>query len=315
MLFKLNRFLQRGMPILTPLSIVFGVFLEDIGSQLLFMVPWIFAFMTFASSLNMNLSGVKSFTKFPGAILIVLAVLHIAMPIVAYIVSIVLFDDPLLTAGFVLAVAIPTGVTSFIWVNICNGHRALCLSIILIDTMLSPIMIPALLKVFVGKTVELDTTSLMLDLVWMIVLPSIAGVLINELTKGGVEKTWSKTLAPFSKLAVLAVVMINGSAIAPYVKNLSWEIAGIIVIVFGLARFGYVLCFVLGRFFWKDTSVVTTFVLTGGMRNIAVGVVVATTYFPAKTVMPVVFGMLFQQVLASQVSRILIKQQGEISTP
>lgn len=295
------------MPILTPLSLVIGVLLEDIGEQLLFLVPWIFAFMTFAGSLSMNFEGIKSVKKYPGAILITIAFLHILMPIWAYIVSTVIFDDHLLTIGFVLAVALPTGVTSFIWVSICRGHLALCLSIILIDTLISPCVIPALLHVVVGQTIEIDTTSIILDLLWMIVLPSFVGVLLNEWTKGKIEETVGKKLAPFSKLCLFGIVMINSSAIAPYVKNITWELVGVVLVVFALAVSGYAFCLVLGHFLWKDTSITTTFVFTGGMRNIAVGVVIATTYFPAKTVMPVVFGMLFQQVLASFFSKVMEK--------
>ena len=52
-----------------------------------------------------------------------------------------------------------------------------------------------------------------------------------------------------------------------------------------------------------------TLVFTGGMRNIALGVIIATTYFPSKVAMPVVFGMLFQQVLASVFSKVIQKVQ------
>lgn len=309
MLNSLNKRLQQWMPILTPLSLVIGVLLDGIVEQLLFLVPLLFAFMTFAGSLNMNFKGIKSFTKYPITILITIAFLHIAMPLWAYFVSTFIFHDEYLTMGFVLAVAVPTGITSFIWVSICRGHLALCLAIILIDTLISPFVIPALLHLFMGQTIELATTSLMLDLLWMIVLPSIAGVLLNEFTKGKVEKTLSKTLAPFSKLCLFAVVMINSSAISPYVKNLSWQLAGVVFVVFFLAFSGYAICLVLGHFLWKDLDVITTFVFTGGMRNIAVGVVIATTYFPAKTIMPVVFGMLFQQVLASFFSKVMERYQ------
>ena len=304
---SLNIRLQKLMPILTPLSLVIGVLLEDIGGQLLFLVPWIFAFMTFAGSLSMNLEGIKSIKKYPGTILITIAFLHILMPIWAYLVSTIIFHDELLTIGFVLAVALPTGITSFIWVSICRGHLALCLAIILIDTLLSPLVIPALLHIVVGQTIEMDTTALILDLLWMIVLPSIAGILLNEWTKGNIEVTVGKKLAPFSKLCLFGIVMINSSAIAPYVKNITWELVGVVLVVFALAVSGYAICLVLGHFLWKDTSITTTFVFTGGMRNIAVGVVIATTYFPAKTVMPVVFGMLFQQVLASFFSKVIEK--------
>lgn len=295
------------MPILTPASLIVGVLLEDIGGQLVFLVPWIFAFMTFASSLSLNFLGLKSFTKYPWVILITIVFLHIVMPIWAYFLSTVIFDDYLLTIGFVLSVAVPTGVSSFIWISICRGHLALGLSIILIDTLLSPIVMPLLVKLVVGKTIDIDVASLMLDLLWMIVIPSIVAVLLNEYTKGKIQRTLGKTLAPFQKISIFCIVGINASIIAPYIKNITWEIAGVIGVVFLIAVSGYALCLIVGHLIWKDPLIVTTFVFTGGMRNIAVGVVIASAYFPSKVVMPVVFGMLFQQVLASQFSRIIEK--------
>lgn len=307
MLVNLNHRLQKLMPILTPLSVIVGVLLGNVGEHLLFLVPWLFAFMTFASSLSMNFQGLSSFTKYPRVILITIAFLHILMPIWAYFVSTVLFDDHLLTIGFVLSVAVPTGVTSFIWVSICRGNLTLCLSIILIDTILSPIVIPLLIHLVVGQKIEINTLSIMLDLLWMIVVPSIVAVLLNEWTKGKINLTLGKTLAPFQKLSLFLIVMINSSVIAPYLKNLTWETLRVIVVVLLLATSGYVICLVLGHYLFKNLELITTVVFTGGMRNISAGVVIASTYFPPKVVMPVVFGMLFQQILASQFSRVIEK--------
>lgn len=296
------------MPILTPLSLIVGVLLDDIGDYFYFLLPWIFAFMTFASSLSLNFKGLKSFTKYPLVILFTIAFLHILMPIWAYFVSEVLFNDHLLTIGFILSVAVPTGVTSFIWVSICRGHLSLCLSIILIDTLLSPIIIPLLIKIIVGQSIEINMSSLMLDLLWMIVLPSIVGMLLNEWTKGKIEESLGNKLAPFSKISVFCIVLINGSVIAPYFHNISWMIVAVIIVVFLISISGYAFCLIVGHFlFKKDYSIITTVMFTGGMRNIALGVVVASTYFPAKVVAPVVFGMLFQQVLASQFGKLVEK--------
>lgn len=316
MLDRLNKRLQRLMPILTPASLIVGVLIGDIGGHFVFLVPWIFAFMTFAGSLSMNFKGFTSFTKYPFVIISAIAFLHIVMPIWAYFVSTMVFNDHLLTIGFILSVAVPTGVTSFIWITISRGHLALGLSIILIDTLLAPIVMPTLIHIVVGKAIQIDTASIMLDLLWMIVLPSIVGVLLNEFTKGKITNTLGRTLAPFSKMSVFFIVLINSSVIAPYMKHLTWELVGVIVVVLFVAVSGYTMSFLIGHFLWKkDTSIVTTFIFTGGMRNIAVGVVVASTYFPAKVVMPVVFGMLFQQVLASFFSRIVEKYKGRVDSP
>ena len=297
------------MAVLTPLSLVLGVFLEDVGGCLLFLVPWLFAFMTFSSSLSMKLSDIKVFTKYHKTILFSIAFLHILMPIWAYFLSIIVFDDHLLTIGYVLSVAVPTGVTSVIWVNMCKGHIPLSLSIVLIDTLLSPIIMPYLLHLIVGESIAIDTTSIIIDLVWMIVLPSIVGIALNELSKGSIQNTLGKYLAPFSKLSLFGVIMINSSAVAPFLKDINWELFGVVFFVLILSISGYTFAMLLGRFIWKDTSILTTLVFIGGMRNIAVGVIVATTYFPAKVAMPVVFGMLFQQVLASLFSKVIQKKQ------
>ncbi|PIC82630.1 bile acid:sodium symporter family protein [Sporosarcina sp. P1] len=301
---SLNIFLQRWIAILTPLSLVFGVLFHQVGEQLLFIVSWLFAFMTFVGSLGMNVKEVRMVRKYPAVVLASITFLHIVMPAWAYFLSIIFFDNHLLTVGFVLAVAIPTGVTSVIWVTISKGNLPLCLSIILIDTLLAPIILPAILYFVVGESVTIDTMSLILNLLWMIVLPTILGITLNELSKGSVQKKWGPRLAPFSKLSLFAIIAINSSAVAPYVQKVSFELAGVIALVLFIALTGYASALWIGHVLWKDPVIATTFMFVGGMRNIATGVVIATTFFPAKVVMPIVFGMLFQQVLASVYNKV-----------
>lgn len=308
MLNRLNIRLQSLMPILTPLCVVLGVIFQDIGGQLLFIVPWLFAFMTFASSLNMKFKDVKIFAKYPGAILFIIAFLHILMPLWAYMLSTIIYDDNLLTIGFVISVAVPTGVTSLLWISITRGNFPLGLSIILIDTLLAPLLLPILLKLIVGEAVAIDTSSIVFDLLWMIVLPSILGILFHEFRRGNVQAL-SKRLSLFSKLSIFAIVMINSSAVAPYLTNITWELVGIILGVFLLAGSGYAIALVLGHLLFRNTEVVTTLVFMGGMRNIPVGIIIAVTYFPPKVAMPVVFGMLFQQVLAALFSKVVVSYQ------
>lgn len=308
---SLNQFIQRWMPVLTPLSLVIGVLLEKIGTHFLFLVPILFAVMTFISSLNLKFRDIKVFKQYPKTILSMIAFLHILMPLWAFILAELIFDDRLLTIGFLISVAVPTGVTSVIWVTISKGNLPLSLAIILIDTLLAPILMPLILHLVVGESISLNTPALIFDLIWMIVLPSILGILVNEWTKGKLFEQYGKPMSLISKLCLFAIIMINSSAIAPYVKTIDWELAKVIAVVLFLAVSGYVFSLLLGRLFWKSEADQATFVFNGGMRNIAVGVVIATTYFPSKVAMPVVFGMLFQQVLASIFYKI-IRRNSEI---
>lgn len=303
----LNQFIQRWMPVLTPLSLVIGVLLEKIGTHLLFLVPILFAIMTFISSLNLKFRDIKVFKQYPKTILFIIAFLHILMPLWAFLLAELMFDDRLLTIGFLISVAVPTGVTSVIWVTISKGNLPLSLAIILIDTLLAPILMPLILHLVVGESIALNTPALIFDLIWMIVLPSLLGIIVNEWTKGKLFEQYGKPFSLISKLCLFGIIMINSSAIAPYVKTIDLELAKVIAVVLFLAVSGYVISLVLGRLFWKSEADQATFVFNGGMRNIAVGVVIATTYFPSKVAMPVVFGMLFQQVLASVFYKIIRK--------
>jgi predicted Na+-dependent transporter len=305
---SLNKQLQKLIPILTPLSVVIGILLQDIGGKLFFLVPWLFAFMTFAGSLSMKFKDVKVFSRYPTGILFGIAFLHIIMPFWAYFLSTIIFHNHLLTIGFVISVAIPTGVTSLIWINMCKGNFPLGLSIILIDTLLAPFILPALLNIFVGETIAINTASIVFDLLWMIVLPSVIGILVNECKKGNIQE-FSKKLAPFSKLSLFAVVIINSSAVAPYLTEITWELVAIILVVFFLAGSAYAIALVICHLLFKDTRIVTTLVFISGMRNIPIGIIIAISYFPTKVAMPVVFCMLFQQILAALFAKVLEKYQ------
>lgn len=304
MLNLLNSFFLRWMPILTPVCLIIGVILENLGKHLLIIIPLLFAFMTFASSLTMNFNDIKGIRKYPKIILGSIVFLHILMPIWAYYLSTWLFHDHLLMIGFVLSVAVPTGVTSVIWVSISKGNISLCLSIILLDTLLAPVIMPLIIHLVAGESIHVNTVSLIGSLLWMIVLPSIFGVCLNEWTKGRIQKKWTPILAPFSKISLFLIVLINSSAIAPYIKNINFELFKVVMTVFLLATSGYIIALLLIHFGSKSMANRATFLFTGGMRNISVGVVIATSYFPIKVAMPVVFGMLFQQVLAAVFSKV-----------
>lgn len=116
--------------------------------------------------------------------MVTLLILHLLMPLLAFGTGTWLFpDNPFYVTGLVLAFVIPTGVTSLIWVTIYRGNIVLTLSIILLDTLLSPIIVPAVLKWLVGSSVEMDVLAIMKGLLWMIVIPSRIGMGFNQWMK------------------------------------------------------------------------------------------------------------------------------------
>lgn len=288
------------MPLITPSSVVIGIMLADYFNSYTFLVPWIFAFMTFAGSLSSNFASLKRVMLHPFPIFLALLILHVIMPIWAWGMGHIAFQGDMYTiTGLILAALIPTGITSFIWVSIYKGNLALTLSIILIDTFLSPFIVPYSLALIIGEHVDMDVWGMMKGLLGMVVIPSLLGMVLNQITKGKIDKKWSAPLAPFSKVGLALVVMINSSAIAPYITNFSVKLIFIAIVVLVLSASGYLISWIIGKLLRWEKEEIVALMYTGGMRNISAGAVIAVTYFPAQVAVPVVIGMLFQQVLAS----------------
>ncbi len=300
MLQRMNYYLEKALPFMTPASVIIGVLLSKYFIHYTFLVPWIFALITFNGSLKSNFKSLKQVIAHPLPMLITLCILHIIMPIWAFSLGHLIFPGDIFTiTGLVLAVVIPTGVTSMIWVSIYSGNTVLALAIIIIDTILSPFLVPFSISIFTGSSIDIDIWSMMSGLITMIVIPSIIAMVLNQATKGKVATVWTPRLAPFAKIAVAIVVMLNSSKIAPYVMNINSELILTALTVFVIAASGYFISWYIGKLLkWnKENTITLTF--TGGMRNISAGAVIAVTYFPSAVAVPVILGMLFQQMLAS----------------
>lgn len=288
------------MPFITPASVVIGVLLAAYLQELAFLIPWIFAFMTFSGSLSSNFRSLQHAISRPLPILLTMIILHIIMPIWAWSIGSLTFTGDILTiTGLILGMVIPTGITSFLWVSIYKGNIALTLSIILIDTLLSPFIVPLTLSFFVGTEVEMDVWNMMKGLIGMVVIPSILGMSLNQITNGKIKENLGPRLAPFSKISLGLVVMINGAVVAPFLSNVNVKLVNIGIVVFLIAFSGYLFAFTIGKLLKLDKETIITLTFTGGMRNISAGAVIAVSYFPPAVAVPVVLAMLFQQVLAS----------------
>ncbi|MDD9268381.1 bile acid:sodium symporter family protein [Paenibacillus sp. GCM10023248] len=300
MLTRLNKSLEKLMPVLTPAAVVTGLVFSVWLHDLRFLVTWIFAGMTFAGSLGANFADLKKIAQHPQPIIINLIILHLIMPLVGWLTAKLVFPGDLLTeTGFILLFAIPTGVVSLVWVTIYKGNVALTLALILLDTIISPFVVPYTVSLFVGAQVSLDTWGMMKGLLWMVVIPSILGMTLNQATKGRVKTVWGPKLSPFSKLGLFVVVAINASVVAPYIKSAGSSLIALVAASFVAVSFGYALGWAatwLLKWNHGDTVALT---FNSGMRNLSAGAVLAITFFPPPVVLPVISGMLFQQILAS----------------
>ncbi|BBN97880.1 bile acid:sodium symporter family protein [Sporolactobacillus terrae] len=299
MLAVLNRLIGKWMPLLTPISVVTGIGFSYYLHPLSFIVPWLFAFMTFTGSLRSDFRTLGHSFFHPKYILLALFVLHLMTPLWAWSISHLFFsDEPLMNTGFTLAAVIPTGVTSVMWVALYKGNIPMTLSVVLIDTLLSPIIVPFSIALFVSQKIHLPIHSLIVGLLLMVVIPTVVGMLINEWTLPSFTDKLSDKLSPFSRLTLPLMIAINSAPLAPYLKSMDWHLVKIAGTILFISISGFLFCWLLVALFHLPKDDAISFVFTGGMRNISTGTVIAISFFPPPVAIPVVMGMLFQQTLA-----------------
>jgi predicted Na+-dependent transporter len=309
---KLNRWLERLIPFTTPFSIVMGFVLSGVFVNLRPLVPWLFGIMTFSGALKLKATELGAAVKTPLPILLFFAAAHVLMPVFSMLSSSLFFTDPDVIAGFILLFSGPTAVSGFIWVSIFKGDLALCLTLILLDTLLAPILVPGSISVLMSTKIAMDMSGIALSLLFMVVIPTVIGVTINETSKGKIPSSLCPFVDPIAKICLMTVIATNASVIAPSVKfndPLIWKIAVLVVILI-FAGFALIkLITVIGKCrFPKDTTII----LCSGLRNNSAIMTIAVAFFPQTAVLPVLICIIIQQSIAAIAGKILFAKNDKL---
>lgn len=310
MLKKFNSFIEKWMALVTPTCLLLGVCFPDIAKCGLPYVPAVFAFMTFAGALKSRFKDVANVFRHPGSLLITMLLVHVVIPTASCGAGHLFFGNNMeLITGMVLEFAVPTAVVSLMWVTIYDGNSPLSLSLVVLDTVLAPFLIPATLKILLGSAVTIDPARMMRELIFMVALPAVVAMVLNQITDGKVMETWPGKLVPFSKLALIFVVTSNSSKVAPYIRDMNMQRVKVALAILVLAASGYALGWFVAYIFRKDRSTAVSMMYGTGMRNISAGAVIAAAYFPGEVMFPVMIGTLFQQVLAALFGKLLAQKK------
>lgn len=302
---SLYRWLSRHIFQFVLLSLVGGYFFPLYPSPFLKgLVMFLFAYMTFITGLSTSFREFVRIVARPGLPLYALGVIHIATPAIAWIAGRLFFpEQPLIQLGYLICATIPVGVTSVIWVSIVRGNVPLSLVTVTMDTLISPLLLPLFILVFAGVSVDLDYSRMIRDLLLMITMPSLAGMLLYDASKGRTGPFTSGVGGVLSRLAFFGVIFLNSAFVAPSVE---WT--SLIAKIFGVTCLtvaaGYLLGFAAGRFVSSEPETILVIVYTTGMRNIATGLVIAMNYFTPETSLPLALAMLFQQPFAALTAKV-----------
>lgn len=286
--------------------VALGIALPQVFSHINAITMGLFAFITFANSLGGGFRNIRNVVLHPLPVVVILLLLHAVMPLIALGLGTVLFpENPYFTIGLVLEYAVPTGVASLMWVGMNRGNTSLCLSVVLLDTLCSPVVIPATMKLLVGSVVEIDAWGMVRDMLIMVALPALAAMVLFQTTGGAVAATLKPRLSLFAKVALLLVITANATGCAPFLREIDGTLVRVMLAAYFLCLLGFFLGYWAGRLLKMDFPTIQTISVNSGMRNISAGAVLAMQYFPGDVLFPVAFSPIFLQASTAMIVKVL----------
>lgn len=199
------------------------------------------------------------------------------MPLLAYALSRLFALDEALAVGVVLVGCCPGGTASNVITYLAKGDLALSVGMTATSTLLAPVLTPLLVWLLAGHTVDVDVAGMLLSIVWVVILPIMAGLIVKWLWPRFTERA-TAYLPALSSLTICAIVLIIISA------NAEKLLAGglIIILVVMLHNLcGLSLGYVVGRLLGMSAAKRRAVSIEVGMQNSGLASSLATLHFAA----------------------------------
>lgn len=302
---KTNAWLSQRIFYFVLLSLVFGYFLPITPTPALKNLNIaLFSYMTFVTSLTTSFSAFLIIARKPKIPLYILSIVHIVTPIIAWIIGLIFFShDHLIRIGYLINAAIPVGITSVIWTAIVKGNVPVSLVTVTMDTLIAPVLLPMFILLVAGVAISIDYTTMIIDLLVMITLPSVIGMLLYDFS-GGRTKYFAENIGGImSRISFFGIIFLNAAFVS---SSIAWSslMLKILLVTSLVVAIGYCVGYAAGKIIGSDHPTTLSIIYNTGMRNIATGLVIATGYFLPETAIPVALAMLFQQPFAALTARI-----------
>ena len=237
------------------------------------------------------------------------------MPLFIFLLSNLIFRNDVDTiSGYVLLYSVPTAITGFLWVSMFGGDLALAMALILMDTILAPLVVPSTVRLLLGASISLDMTAMAFSLVYMIGIPTIVGVVLNDLSRGKIPALINPFLSPFSKICMVLMISSNTSALAPQIRFNNPRVWIIFFICIGFSVLSFLWARLVGYMGKLDREKQISFFFAAGLRNTGAALTLGLEFFPAAAAMPAVIGIIFQQTTAVILGRIILGKTGNNRT-
>ncbi len=266
------------MGALVLLTAVFALlFPEVFGALKPTLINPLLGVVMFGMGLTLKLEDFKVVFSRPKDVIIGCLAQFIVMPLLAWLLAWGFSLSDELALGVVLVGCCPGGTASNVITYLAKGDLALSVGMTGVSTLLAPLLTPFLTWLLVGQHVNVDMVSMFLSILWVVILPIVAGLLFRSLLPKFTESAVAY-LPALSSLAIAFIVAIVVSANSAKLMVGGWLII-LVVMLHNLC--GLLLGYGVARMLGLELKKRVAISIEVGMQNSGLASSLATLHFAA----------------------------------
>lgn len=225
-----------------------------------------------------------------------------------------LSDHPDLLTGFILSGSVPSATSASVYTFMANGTVLLSVMMTVVDTFISPVVTPVLLKVTVGHIVPIAYLPMIAKMLLIVALPIAAGLIIQLRFKTFVEAV-KPSVRFFSSVTLLLIVLAVVSGSQQLIEKNLAILPLLIIITIVQILLPMVVAYWLAKRFKFQEQDARAILYEAGMCNTAFAAILAIDNISFLAAVPAVINSVLNLTLGAFIAMLLSKQEKKQSNP
>lgn len=239
-------------------------------------VNYLLMIVMFGMGLTLKLEDFKLVFTRPKDILLGCVAQFTIMPLLAFGLGKICGLDAALLAGVVLVGTCPGGTSSNVITYLSKGDVALSVGMTSVNTILAPLLTPAITYLLLRTTVEVNIVSMFISIVQVVIVPIALGFIINKFFGNFTQKL----VKVLPSVSVIAICLIVAAVVSHNSEKIFTTGAIVFVVVILHNLLGYVCGFAVGKLLHLNIPKTKALSVEVGMQNSGLATSLAGTAFP-----------------------------------
>jgi len=250
--------------------------------------------------LTLRFADFSEAMRAPRAALLGILAQFVIMPLAGWGVAGLMGLPAPLAVGLILVACCPGGTASNVITHLAGGNLPLSVLMTACSTLAAVGLTPLLTEWYAGAQVPVPVGDMLMDMVTVVLLPVLAGLLLNRWFGRIVRR--AEPVTPM--VSIFFIILIVGAIVGGQ-KQAIWDSAGsLLLAVFLLHALGFALGYATARLCGLTVRDARTVSIEVGMQNSGLGAKLAATHFtnpltPVPAALSAVFHCLIGSALAA----------------